>query len=587
MFSSRHRGRALGAGLVLLVLAACGGTKSGGSGSASSIACSGDAAAAGLGEGELCVDSGFRLSKNDFAFPNWSGIEGDTDDMDTGTLIRLFGAATVCTSGTTADDCVLNPSAESTLAQWASALDGGRCEGMSTLALRYFLGLQDPSEAESGSSDAVALQRPQLTIDQEINTWWATQFMPEVRSAAAESRKLEPVALVARLIDGLKKKTGYTIGIYGNGYGHSVTPFAVTKNAGVYSIHIYDNNYPGKNAAITVDEKTNKWSYDEAAVNPDGEGSTWSGGKGTIELTPMDARKGPFSEEFGAVTSGVKGSAILGVAVKSTKGQPAAGLLVTTASGKHAGIVNSQIVSDIPGVVYTVGKGGLGTSLVTLEIPELSESYSVQVVSANGESDAGTRSVTLSVTTADGSRTQINSERALDTRGNQGVDGAEVIVDPANGVALEPKFDSNVTVSNNKDKVVVKVPKNGKLTSSQSINGPEVDSKDAAGQTIVAKKLKKAAVRLARAVGVTSTTHTTLVPRSSSSSSSSSVARSTTTTVVRRSTTTTTIKKPPSTTSTVVRTSTTVPRTSSTTTTTLVPRTSTTVRRITTTTSVP
>ena len=584
MFSSRHRGRALGAGLVLLVLAACGGTKSGGSGSASSIACSGDAAAAGLGEGELCVDSGFRLSKNDFAFPNWSGIEGDTDDMDTGTLIRLFGAATVCTSGTTADDCVLNPSAESTLAQWASALDGGRCEGMSTLALRYFLGLQDPSEAESGSSDAVALQRPQLTIDQEINTWWATQFMPEVRSAAAESRKLEPVALVARLIDGLKKKTGYTIGIYGNGYGHSVTPFAVTKNAGVYSIHIYDNNYPGKNAAITVDEKTNKWSYDEAAVNPDGEGSTWSGGKGTIELTPMDARKGPFSEEFGAVTSGVKGSAILGVAVKSTKGQPAAGLLVTTASGKHAGIVNSQIVSDIPGVVYTVGKGGLGTSLVTLEIPELSESYSVQVVSANGESDAGTRSVTLSVTTADGSRTQINSERALDTRGNQGVDGAEVIVDPANGVALAPKFDSNVTVSNNKDKVVVKVPKNGKLTSSQSINGPEVDSKDAAGQTIVAKKLKKAAVRLARAVGVTSTTHTTLVPRSTSTTL---VARSTTTTLVRRSTTTTTIKKPPSTTSTVVRTSTTVPRTSSTTTTTLVPRTSTTVRRSTTTTSVP
>lgn len=551
------------------------------------MTCSGDAAAAGLGEGELCVDSGFRLSKNDFAFPNWSGIEGDTDDMDTGTLIRLFGAATVCTSGTTADDCVLNPSAESTLAQWASALDGGRCEGMSTLALRYFLGLQDPSEAESGSSDAVALQRPQLTIDQEINTWWATQFMPEVRSAAAESRKLEPVALVARLIDGLKKKTGYTIGIYGNGYGHSVTPFAVTKNAGVYSIHIYDNNYPGKNAVITVDEKTNKWSYDEAAVNPDGEGSTWSGGKGTIELTPMDARKGPFSEEFGAVTSGVKGSAILGVAVKSTKGQPAAGLLVTTASGKHAGIVNSQIVSDIPGVVYTVGKGGLGTSLVTLEIPELSESYSVQVVSANGESDAGTRSVTLSVTTADGSRTQINSERALDTRGNQGVDGAEVIVDPANGVALAPKFDSNVTVSNNKDKVVVKVPKNGKLTSSQSINGPEVDSKDAAGQTIVAKKLKKAAVRLARAVGVTSTTHTTLVPRSSSSSSSSSVARSTTTTVVRRSTTTTTttIKKPPSTTSTVVRTTTTVLRT--TTTTTLVPRTTTTVRRSTTTTSVP
>lgn len=547
------------------------------------MTCSGDAAAAGLGEGELCVDSGFRLSKNDFAFPNWSGIEGDTDDMDTGTLIRLFGAATVCTSGTTADDCVLNPSAESTLAQWASALDGGRCEGMSTLALRYFLGLQDPSEAESGSSDAVALQRPQLTIDQEINTWWATQFMPEVRSAAAESRKLEPVALVARLIDGLKKKTGYTIGIYGNGYGHSVTPFAVTKNAGVYSIHIYDNNYPGKNAAITVDEKTNKWSYDEAAVNPDGEGSTWSGGKGTIELTPMDARKGPFSEEFGAVTSGVKGSAILGVAVKSTKGQPAAGLVVTTASGKHAGIVNSQIVSDIPGVVYTVGKGGLGTSLVTLEIPELSESYSVQVVSANGESDAGTRSVTLSVTTADGSRTQINSERALDTRGNQGVDGAEVIVDPANGVALEPKFDSNVTVSNNKDKVVVKVPKNGKLTSSQSINGPEVDSKDAAGQTIVAKKLKKAAVRLARAVGVTSTTHTTLVPRSTSTTL---VARSTTTTTLaRRSTTTTTIKKPPSTTSTVVRTTTTVLRT--TTTTTLVPRTTTTVRRSTTTTSVP
>ena len=549
----------------LVILAACGGN---GSGSALPVPeCSETATIDDLSAGAVCADSGFRLKTNDFSFPNWGGFDGSTDEMGVDTLVRLYGAKAVCISGTTSEDCMLNPSAASVLEEWQSAIAGGRCEGMATLAMRYFLQLDSPSDVEEGASNAVALKRPNLNVDQEINTWWATQFMPEVRKAAAESRDKNPTELVYELIDGLKNKLGFTIGIYGDGFGHAVTPFAVTRVGTTYSVHIYDNNYPGKPAIITVDSSTNKWSYEGAAVNLEGTPTTWTGGKGTFELTPMAVRNGPFTDEFGASEVESKGTTTISMAVSAQSGEPAAGLLITTSSGKKVGVVNGEQVQEIPGAIYTIAKAQFGVSRVMIDLPAITEDYSIHVVSATAVASDAERDVIIGVQTPNGLRTSITSKRPLVQNPTTTITSAELVVRPMKGVTFSAQRDSIVTIAGNRDKVSLNLRKNGKVKAENTT----VTGVDSTGKKLQTTVLTKPALRQTLTSVATSTTQTSAPLRTTSTT----VARSTTSTTVARSTTSTTVAR--STTTTVARstTSTTVPRT----TTTTVARTTTTIGR--------
>jgi hypothetical protein len=541
-FTRRRRGQILGIALVLLALASCGGF--GLNDSAPAADCVAQSEVTDLGDGALCADSGFRLSADDFSFANWGGFDGSTDNVNADILVRLYGSDAVCTEETSDDNCVLNPAAEEVLTEWKSAIAGGRCEGMATLAMRYFMHLENPADFQSGVSKSVSLVRPSLSIDQEINTWWATQFMYEVRAAAAKSREKDPVQLVNELVQGLKNNAGYTVGLYGDGFGHAVTPFAVTKKDSDFIIHIYDNNYPGKPATIKVNEKTKRWSYSGAAINPNGDTETWTGGKGTFELTPMAVRVGPFTDEFGASEDETKAMTTISIEVSAQEGEPAAGLLVAGANGKKFGIVNGQMVNEIPGAIYTIEKEEFGTSMVTIDMPAQSWDYSIHVVPVTDHVSESPRDVTVEVAAPDGMHTLIVSHRPLDNQVSSTVSDAELVMHPKKGVIFKAKTDSEVTVANNRDKAVLHVPRNGTLAETHST----FVNKDANGKVIM-KKLKNAAVRKRRLA----------------------------------STTTTMLKRLPTTTTTVMRTTTTVPR--STTTTTLVPRTSTTLRRLTTTTT--
>ncbi|MEY3618670.1 MAG: hypothetical protein RL726_1368, partial [Actinomycetota bacterium] len=377
---SRRLTLATALALVMVVTAAaCGGSSSGGSTDGSiddssevlaEVECTGSAPEAGLGEGQVCADNGFRPTSDDFSFPNWAGVQdqdgGDGFTLDT--LVRLYGASEVCVDGI-ADPCAPTPIATQTIEQWSGALAGGRCEGMATLSLRYYLGLD-----QSGVAATVELSRPNVSLEQEINYWWSTQFVDEVKAQAAESRTNDPVTLTKQLAAGLTAGLGYTIGIYDEGFGHAVTPFAVTKVDSGYVIHIYDNNAPGEARTISIDEAANTWTYDKTAENPDGTPAAWSGSTGTLELTPMNARSAPFACSFcdqgdseGSATT--KGYVTVNLAAGGSTGDPAAGLLIATADGRRVGVAGGVVVNEIAGAVYTVGKGGLGTSLVSVELP--------------------------------------------------------------------------------------------------------------------------------------------------------------------------------------------------------------------------
>lgn len=503
----RHRIVGFTAGVVLVLIGAgCSGGSSGtatgevSDSSASTVSCDTEASSVGLGEGQLCVDSGFRLSADDFSFPNWSGVEGNTDSLGAETLISLFGAANVCSSGTSADDCELLASAQHTLDEWSAALDGGRCEGMATLSLRFFLGIDDRSVIETDAARTVDMRRPDLTLDQDINLWWATQFVPEVQEVAAASRTKTPTQLVNELASGLASGAGYTVGIYDEGFGHAVTPFAITKVGDVLRVHVYDNNFPSEPRFIEVDTSKDEWKYADSTVNPDGTPSVWSGGTGTFEVTPMSARKGPFSSPFHG-TDGAKGHVVL-TALSQGAGPSAthqhgvsAGLLVTTSSGKSVGVQDGKIVNEIPGAHYTIGKGGKGHSLVTLRIPA-EEEFGVQVVAGSDSppsADSPTHEVSLIVKTKDGTHTQVRSRHAL-AHGKKEVPhgGSFMKVSDDHSIDVTHDQEMDVAVHGHRESHKVKIPAGGRIEHKVTADGTTSRATSSDGRVLHDKKVKRA-----------------------------------------------------------------------------------------------
>jgi hypothetical protein len=326
-----------------------------------------------LGEGKLCIDNGFRISDDDFTFANWGrSLQADAN-VTVQTLVDLFGRNTVCTSGPD-NECVLRPATLQKLEEWNTALSGGRCEGLSTLSTRFFMNLDHPSMFRPDASAVADLRRGDGTLDAALVYWWATQFLPEVADRAAASRQRTPLELVGDVIVGLANSVGYTVGMYFGTTGHSVTPFAVTHRNTQFVIHVYDNNFPGERREILIDTQTNSWTYPRAATRIDGQKIDWNGTTGTLELTPMSARKGPFRCSFCTTTTKASPTVIT-LASRDTN---AAGYLSITS---RAGVVQAaptEITNTIPGATYVIGKGATG-GLATVTLPSDLGDFDVEV----------------------------------------------------------------------------------------------------------------------------------------------------------------------------------------------------------------
>ena len=327
-----------------------------------------------LGDGKICVDNGFRIKADDFSFSNWGrSIEADAN-VTIQTLIDLFGHSAVCIGGPSTE-CVMRPQTVQKLDEWNNALAGGRCEGLATLSTRFLLKLDDPTTFSPTATRVADLQRGNQLLDSTIVYWWATQFLTEVSDRAATSRTKTPLQLVDDLIQGLANGVGYTVGLYFGSSGHAVTPFAVTQRGKDFIIHVYDNNFPGVRKEIAVDGTTNAWAYSAARAQPDGNTIDWNGSTGTLELTPMSSRKGPFKCSF-CSTSTTATDTVLTIA---SRDPAAAGYaLITTRDGQRIEASPDSVINTITGSTYAVSKG-LGGGLVTIHIPNTITDFDVEM----------------------------------------------------------------------------------------------------------------------------------------------------------------------------------------------------------------
>ena len=345
-----------------------------------------------LGEGTLCVDSGFRLKVDDFSFANYGRSQSADANVTVQTLVDLFGHSSVCMPG---DDtrCVLRPTALQKLEEWNNAIAGGRCEGFSTLSTRFQLGIERPVEYRTDVAQVADFRKSDAQVQSSIVYWWATQFLREVSDRAAASRAKSPLALVDDLIVGIANRVGYTLALYSKDQGHSVTPFAVTRRAGTFVVHVYDNNFPGERKEVVVDATTNTWAYADASPDQRGDTATWTGGTGTIEITPMSARQGPFECWF-CTMSDVSADSPTVISLASRDARSPGYVRITTRSGAVIEATPDGVDNAIPGAVYSVSKGG-AAGLVSVTIPASAGDLDVEVRRASASIPAGDVVLTL------------------------------------------------------------------------------------------------------------------------------------------------------------------------------------------------
>lgn len=403
--------RSLAVGLCVLgtaLLSACSSTNATPPESTGSIAarvqshCT-DIAAPELGLGTLCIDNGFRMKRDNFSFANWGRSQRADDNVTAQTLIDLFGYDTVCAPGDVSE-CLLRPSAVQLLDLWNTALAGGRCEGLAALSTRLFMSLDHPEQFGAAYSRPTDMTRRDTNVNQAVVYWWATQFINEVSNSARDSRRKSPLMLVDELIQGLAHSLGYTLGLYFESQGHSVTPFAVTNRDENFVVHVYDNNFPNRRREILVNKMTDTWTYRDASTSIDGSPIDWSGGKGTFELTSMSSRQGPFTCPFCRVVT--EDSPTL-VSLASRDANNPGYLRIDSRQGT-AELSARGFTSTIEGASLHIGKGAGG--LITIELPATLADFDISVTKSLSEAPAG--DVILSVDRPGFPRLQIEGNLA-------------------------------------------------------------------------------------------------------------------------------------------------------------------------------
>lgn len=391
-----------------------------------------------LGPGYLCVDNGFRLDSDDFAFSNWGRSTEADANVTIQTFIDLFGRSNVCAPGPD-NECVLRPATIQKLEEWNTALSGGRCEGLATLSARMFMRLDHPSMFRDGATTVADLRKGDGSLDAAIVYWWSTQFLPEVADRAAASRARTPLQLVDDLIVGLANSVGHTIGMYSGNSGHSVTPFAVTKRDDSFVVHVYDNNFPGERREIVVDATSDRWRYEAATTAIDGTKLDWTGGAGTLELTPMSARKGPFRCPFCTIED-QQGQTTVTLASRD----PASPGYVRIASRR--GVIEAttdSVTNTIEGATYMVSKGRTG-GLVTVSLPSDIGDFDIAV--RRGTDKVPAADVVVGVQRAGMPAVQVTGDLARGTIGDTG--SARPVVDVrSSGITVRAPSENQVRVS--------------------------------------------------------------------------------------------------------------------------------------------
>jgi hypothetical protein len=271
----------------------------------------------GAPQGSVIADSGFRPYPHGFPVPNWGSA------LDFAGNALVFGGATkvtleqlqkgeapgpkplnalalrrtlgdgVCRDAKSIDpktgNCDLILGAELLAQMIETNALGGHCFGLAAAAAALYNGQLPANQVGASGLGINALNPMGNTATQTITRLFATQVLdPDVLTDAVAGQS--PTQLVQTLIQTLPSGTvPFVLSVYGEVGGHAITPYAVLdRGSGVYDIAVYDNNFPLRGLAVTVDTKTDSFVY-TSATNPGSPTYTWStANQSTISLIEID-----------------------------------------------------------------------------------------------------------------------------------------------------------------------------------------------------------------------------------------------------------------------------------------------------------
>ena len=322
----------------------------------------------------------FIPEEDSFSFENFGGGEPPAD-LTVNMARRLYGDDQVC-QDVVDNRCTPYPVILQLIQQANRSMRGGLCEGLAVLSLRLE-GDTNALTTFQQVQQAAQLVKEDPALLSEIAYWYVTQFSPEVQERSTIYRSMSPTDLAEILMDDFASAevgdshTGYTIGIYSDMGGHAVTPYRVEETADAgYRLYIYDSNWPTTERWIDV-SSDGTWVYALAATNPSEEASAWSGGVGTMELTPMGARQGPFTCSFCPQSNSAKSGTMLTVAATGGKQMT---IQIETESGDRLGYYDGGFVNEIEGATYRYLISGASTAdPVLVFLPPEVEVFSADV----------------------------------------------------------------------------------------------------------------------------------------------------------------------------------------------------------------
>jgi len=272
---------------------------------------------AGAPQGTVVADSGFRPYPHGFPLPNWGSARDfatnalvygvptrvTLDQLDAGeyqgpallnslALRRSLGNG-VCRDARDIDprtgQCDLILGAELLAQMIETAGLGGHCFGLAAAAAALYNG-QLPANQVGASGLGINAANPMGDrAIQTITRLFGSQYLvPDLLPTARAGQS--PTQLVETLKETLPGGTvPFILTLFGEVGGHAITPYAVLdRGNGLYDIAVYDNNFPLRALAVTVDTNTDSFVY-TSAVNPNSPSYTWSTANGSaIALVELD-----------------------------------------------------------------------------------------------------------------------------------------------------------------------------------------------------------------------------------------------------------------------------------------------------------
>ncbi|GIT01122.1 MAG: hypothetical protein CM1200mP26_28340 [Acidimicrobiales bacterium] len=371
---------------------------------------------------------GFDVSVDGWGFQNY--VVADDSQFQISDAVALFGAEAVCVDAD--GDCVATGTATEWISMVAASMTGGICEGMTVGGLDH--------------SSLATLLQPAVLAEDELHRYltrlYATQFLGDVIEETSRWRERSVSDIVTELKAALtgRNHEQYTLGLYTKGGGHSVLPHAVAIESDGYGlISVYDPNWPNQQRYVEVDVENDLWRFSYDSPDPGADPAPWTGGNGTLDLTPLSVREAPFPEPF---TGAGTGKGVL-LAVTSTN----QGWTVTSGDGQ---VASGDDLLPGNGIVASV-RGAFGATTTLVRVSE-----GVLTV----ETSDDTR-VAVQTSTQMASLESLEGVTAVFTAG-QGVLGVSVAEGPRAGVSI--------TAANSRVEVLVPAAASGQIeaTSAQT-----------------------------------------------------------------------------------------------------------------------